>query len=162
MLKQFRDTKYYSTPYGEIYTKTYGRTRLHRGSIDKYGYKRHQLFSGSKKFRRFAHQIVYECWIGPYDDNLTIDHIDFNILNNNISNLRTVSHSQNSSRKQKKTSLQQGCSYLTLDEIISIKKMYLSGITPYRMNKEHGLSLTMCKNICYGKTYTDISIEASP
>lgn len=42
-----------------------------------------------------VHRIIYETYIGPIEKGMDIDHIDGNRSNNNIANLRLVSHSEN-------------------------------------------------------------------
>lgn len=52
------------------------------------------------------HRLVSFYFLDNFDDKLDIDHIDRNKLNNNISNLRCVSRSDNLRNRNKK----QGCS----------------------------------------------------
>lgn len=46
-----------------------------------------------------VHRIIWVLFHKEIDSNLTIDHIDRNRANNNIKNLRLVTHSQNCSNK---------------------------------------------------------------
>ena len=62
-----------------------------------HGYKQLQLyFEGKRKFY-LVHRIVAHVYLGLDIENpkQIIDHIDRNTLNNNVSNLRIVTHQQN-------------------------------------------------------------------
>jgi len=60
-----------------------------------------QINSGGYKFIllskhfRFVHRLVYETWIGEIKNGYTIDHIDENKQNNNVSNLQQLTRSEN-------------------------------------------------------------------
>jgi len=152
-MKQFRDTRYYCTPYGEVYSKTKNGFRFLKPFLDKDGYKKHTLSNNGLRFKRFVHQIIYESWIGEYEKNMTLDHKDFNKKNNNISNLRLMNRAENSGRKKPKSSFLHPGSYVTPDFVLKVKELYSRGITPYRMSKDFGWSITLCKNIAYGLKY---------
>ena len=61
-----------------------------KGSPDKGGYKTIKLFQKRYKLHRLAWFYVYGCW--PQN---CIDHIDGNVINNKITNLRDVTKQQN-------------------------------------------------------------------
>jgi len=66
---------------------------------------------GKKKTRRI-HQLVFESFNGRYDrKNFVIDHIDNNPHNNNLTNLRLVSHRENVAKDVKNTSGYTGVSW---------------------------------------------------
>lgn len=62
---------------------------------DRNGYKRVQLRVNGKTSIRSLHRLLYEAFIGPIPQDMVIDHIDGNKANNNLSNLRLVSQSDN-------------------------------------------------------------------
>lgn len=49
---------------------------------------------GIKKYYR-VHRLVYKTFVGDIPENMVIDHIDGNRNNNNVSNLRCVTQSEN-------------------------------------------------------------------
>ena len=67
----------------------------------KNGYK--VVFLSRKMF--YTHQVVAMAFLDhkPNGFNLTVDHIDFDKSNNNVTNLRLISHKENSSRTRKST-----------------------------------------------------------
>lgn len=104
MIKQFRDTDYYCTPYGEIYRKKGYGFRLCKPSSDKEGYPVLSIFFNGKYRVMKSYRVIYESWCGPIPIEMTIDHIDFNIKNQNVSNLQILTRSQNSSKKRRSLS----------------------------------------------------------
>ena len=68
---------------------------------DKYGYERLNLQKDGKKVTEKIHRLVMATF-NPVENanNMTVDHIDGNISNNNISNLRWVYLGENLNLKQ--------------------------------------------------------------
>jgi hypothetical protein len=64
-------------------------------SIQNRGYKYFQLQREGKRKNYLIHHLVAEYFIGIRPIGLEIDHIDRNKLNNNVNNLRYVSHGEN-------------------------------------------------------------------
>lgn len=64
-------------------------------SPNGHGYLRVVLMKNNKKHYKLLHRLLYETFCGAIPDNMVIDHIDRNKTNNNLSNLRTVTESQN-------------------------------------------------------------------
>ena len=66
------------------------------GCINNRGYRYFQVRRDNKRLNFLFHQLVAKCFIGDRPiDGTDIDHIDRNKLNNNASNLRYVSRSEN-------------------------------------------------------------------
>ena len=78
-----------------------GKVYSHRRKLylaerpDKDGYLRVNLSKDGKAKTYFIHRLIAETFI-PNPDNLPyVDHIDRNVTNNSIENLRWVSHTSN-------------------------------------------------------------------
>lgn len=65
------------------------------GSENATGYKRTVVFIDGKRKDVFIHRLVAEAFFGKSDEGYTVNHIDGNKKNNDISNLEYVSRSEN-------------------------------------------------------------------
>lgn len=106
---------YYATRTGKIISvKVKGgqgsinlnKPRQHANKIDKDGYCEVCLSiiddNGiHKRIYRRVHRLVWETFNGEITNDLTIDHIDENKCNNDISNLRLLTREDNTSYRQK-------------------------------------------------------------
>lgn len=62
--------------------------------LDKDGYKRFR--------NKYIHRLVYEAFVGPIPEGMTIDHIDGNKVNNHLSNLQLMGRGKNSQKGNSK------------------------------------------------------------
>ncbi len=71
--------------------------RIINGYIEKNGYKRIKIENKCLGgiIRTSVHQLVAEAFIPNPDNKPFVNHIDLNKLNNNVSNLEWVTHSEN-------------------------------------------------------------------
>lgn len=102
---------YYATKSGKIISVKvkggcgridYSKPREHNYKVDKDGYLEccfSMLDENGKHIRKYerVHRIVWETFNGEIKDDLTIDHIDRNTQNNNLSNLRLLTREENAS-----------------------------------------------------------------
>ena len=73
-----------------------GRYADVKGSVLKpTGYRYFQVQRDGRRFNKYFHHMVTEQFIGPRPCGLVVDHIDRCRTNNNMSNLRYVTHSEN-------------------------------------------------------------------
>ena len=96
--------------------------RIRKPHIDKNGYYVYTNLVNGKGAKQ--HRLVYEVWGKEYNPKLTINHKDFNKLNNNIDNLEQMSASENVkdyARKNKekvKHNLEKARSYQDSEKLI--------------------------------------------
>jgi hypothetical protein len=84
---------------GRVKSYRNGKEKILKGSISVSGYKQYQLNGRTYG----AHQIVAMAYLDytPCGMSIVVDHIDTNKLNNNVSNLRLLSHRDNVHRFRK-------------------------------------------------------------
>lgn len=84
---------------GEIFNKS---RNIFLCLSDRNGYKRCDLKKENGEIKRFSiHRLIYETFIGPIPQGMVIDHIDGDKSNNELSNLRCISQSENAINAQK-------------------------------------------------------------
>ena len=71
---------------------------LKRGLTEK-GYEQYNLFSDGKAITKYIHRLVALEFIENPNNLSDIDHIDNNKRNNNVTNLRWLSHADNCNRQ---------------------------------------------------------------
>ena len=87
-------TNYEASRKGDIRHKETGKIQMNIGGG---GYYMFNACKDGKWRSQYAHRFIYECFNGliPKDRKMVTDHIDENKLNNNLSNLRITTNSQN-------------------------------------------------------------------
>jgi hypothetical protein len=89
---------FYSTKISARYNPK-GEMRFLRPRIHPNGYSYYGLFVGKgpskKRIWKRGHRVVYEVFVQKIKQGLEIDHIDGDKNNNNVTNLRMVTHSEN-------------------------------------------------------------------
>lgn len=90
-------TNYSVSDNGEVRNDETGK--LKKPTLNKQnGYYYVDLYSGNKRTKRPIHRLVAVAFIDNPENKKTVDHIDGNRQNNNVSNLRWASFSENNSR----------------------------------------------------------------
>jgi len=87
-----------------------------------------------------AHRIVYAALIGKLDPNKSIDHIDGNGLNNHPSNLRLVTHAQNTQFALDRLGAMAGNAKLNQEKVEYIREQVRNGVTQKKMARLFGVS----------------------
>ena len=127
---------------GKVYRELKDRCRLIKGTLRSNGYL--QLTIKNKTIK--VHRLVIEAFKGKSD--LTVDHIDGNPQNNNLSNLEYVTQAENTRRMFERV----GTAHLKNNfngEIYGCKKLVYKGLKFNSINelaRKMGLSRTTVKN----------------
>lgn len=100
MLKRYRDSNYFLTPYGLIYSAHNGKFRQLKPDISADNYEYVRLYINKHVRKKAVHRLMLEAWLGLDLTGLTVDHVDFNTRNNNIINLKPMTRSENSKKKK--------------------------------------------------------------
>ena len=157
MIKQikYRDIKpiYFIDEYGNIYSK-YKKDFL-KPKKDKNGYLNIGLAAKNKTIYVRVATLVAYCFIGKPPKtikNITVDHIDGNILNNHYTNLRWLERSTNSSIRKNRNKSSGELNHeakLTEKEVLEISELLM----------EDKLSLKQIGNIYNVSKYTISNIK---
>jgi len=95
MLKDIKgyETLYAASDCGKVFSYRLGRYL--KPGTNTHGYLKVVLCKDGKTKTRKVHRLVAETFLEVDDDRSDVDHIDGNKINNNVDNLRWVSHSEN-------------------------------------------------------------------
>ena len=86
-MKRYKDTDYYITEDGDVYSNKYDELRKRKLVLVKDGYYRISLYINGKNKKTYVHRMVAETFIPNPNDLYEINHIDGVKTNNNVSNL---------------------------------------------------------------------------
>ena len=89
---------YYATKDGRIFKyriKTDDLYQLSDNTRSNSGYKMVQPYKDGVRKLKYVHQLVLEAFYGPRPEGMQCDHINRNKLDNDIDNLRYITHQQN-------------------------------------------------------------------
>ena len=93
------DRKYAVDEDGTVWSLNYkrtGKTRALKAALNSHGYLLVNLSKNGKVKMKSVHRLVAEAYLPNYSEDLQVDHIDNVRSNNCLSNLRMVTHQQNS------------------------------------------------------------------
>ena len=84
---------YFISDNGDVLNNKSGR--ILKSSISNIGYRQINLNKNNRKKRYYVHRLVAKAFLKDDAERLEVNHIDGNKLNNNVSNLEYVTHSEN-------------------------------------------------------------------
>jgi hypothetical protein len=84
---------------GNVISLKYNKVRKMKLRLDQHGYPTICLWKDGKSTFPKVHRLVYEAFVGPRGDSMTINHIDYDRANNNVNNLESVTYRENSSHR---------------------------------------------------------------
>jgi hypothetical protein len=80
---------------GNVYSLKFGKCKKLNTISDDGGYHKVFLYKDGKMKKHKVHRLVAQAYLDNYANDLEVDHIDGCRINNQISNLRMVTHQQN-------------------------------------------------------------------
>lgn len=152
LLEQFKLKRYWCNKNGDIFSACRNKViKIKPATFN--GYKICVIAARDKKLNLRVHSVVWMYFNGFYRAGLEINHKDGNKLNNKISNLELVTHSENM-RHAYLNGLNKGATgelsntaKLTKKQVCKIRRLYKSGNYTY---KEIGIKFNVSlQNIFY-------------
>lgn len=129
----------------------------HSGHIDRNGYLIYRMQGNDKKLKQYLiHRLVAFYFLDNYDDKLTVNHLDFDKLNNNISNLEMCTHSDNIKHTRLNNPYYSCRRYFTTYEVKSMRSKFNNGTKIVELANEYSITPMNMANIIKRKTYTKI------
>jgi hypothetical protein len=134
-MKQYKETDYYITETGEVWSMKYGDLRKLKPNKRKDGYLMIWLQIDGKQIGKKIHRLVGETFIPNPRNYPQINHIDGNKLNNNLSNLEWCTGSYNRKHAHQmglnklpdnKGEKHSNCK-LTNEQVLEIRELYSTG-----------------------------------
>ena len=146
------DNKYSVTDDGEIYSFISGRRKKMKPSTISSGHKQLCLiYTEGRKFK-LVHRLVAQAFLPDYSDELTVNHIDHNKENNNLSNLNIMTYEANVTYEAKCMRMNKK---LTAEQVRDIKRQ-LGTVSQAYLAKFYGVSEVTINHIKKGITWTRI------
>lgn len=88
-----KESNYTITEEGRVFNLTTNKEL--KGSITESGYRYFRLSDNGSKYRFYAHRLVAEYFLPNNDNTKIVNHINGDKLDNRVSNLEWISHSEN-------------------------------------------------------------------
>lgn len=158
-LKQFRDTPFYVSDDGEVWSSL-NKTFLKK-SLTRQGYYRVHPHIDGKHCNFFVARMVAEVWIPNPENKPFVLHNDNDPLNNHFSNLRWGTQSENIKQAydDKRISAKgenNGQSKLTSAQVIAIRDARKAGFQNRRIAKYFKMSESYIRQVAIGKAWSHI------
>ncbi|MBD5584736.1 MAG: HNH endonuclease [Clostridia bacterium] len=154
-------TNYEVSEYSDIRNVKTGRI-LKPIPLQKSGRLRVHLHVNGKPIDVKIYRMAYEAFHGPIPNHLTIDHIDGNINNNHISNLRLLTGSQNVKRFLKENPDHQFETKYSEEKIRNFFSTLTQGVFYESAAKTYNINRETARGLLNGRRRQDLWIEYAP
>jgi hypothetical protein len=128
-MKKFKDTEYYVTEDGKVYSNKFNKWRERKPSVDKDGYLQLNLHINKKRKNYKIHRLVAEVYLSNPNNLLIIEHRDDIKTNNHVSNLMWSNVADNNKHANENGLIpkgeKHGRSKLTEEQVKYIRENYI-------------------------------------
>lgn len=162
--KQFRDSSYYVSNYGNVKSTLFSAGRERTKIDDGRGYLKVNLCIGGFQIDFKVHRLVAECFLEKLSGDLEVNHKDCNKYNNCVSNLEWITHTENMKHGWANDLFDKGedsyLAVLTEKEVSEIKEAFVE----YRLSNtelalKYGVAKGTISKIRSKSTWKDVRPE---
>jgi DNA-binding NarL/FixJ family response regulator len=123
---------------GEVFSYKFNKVKRLKQQTNSSGYKQVGivLSDGSRKIY-LVHRLVAQAFIPKYSEYLSVHHIDYNINNNILSNLKVMTYAENTQDAASKLKMNKK---LTQEQVIYIKQELARGVPQVLLARQHNVS----------------------
>lgn len=124
-IKQIKEyPNYYITSFGRVWSTLRGGHWL-KPTLNKHGYQERYYVSLGRGNKKYIHQLVANAFLDNPNNYTEVDHIDGDSTNNNINNLRWVTHQENMANPNTVVKIKQnGGASVEIEEIATGKTFW--------------------------------------
>lgn len=153
---------YYATECGRVISRHRGRLKFINGKLDKDGYVQLILRKEKINYYKRLHRVIAETFIPNNNSDYVVAHIDGDISNNCVVNLKYCTQKENIYDKFTHGTMLIGeknhNSKINKQIAIEVKTMLNNGISPATISKELDVSKSIVESIKYGKTWNHVEV----
>lgn len=153
---------YYATECGRVISRHRGRLKFINGKLDKDGYVQLILRKEKVSYYKRLHRIIAETFTPNDNPNCVVAHIDGNISNNCVTNLKYCTQKENIYDKFTHGTMPIGedvhNSEINREIAFKIKTMLNLGFSTKFISKELRIAKSIADNIKYGKTWNHVEV----
>lgn len=145
----------------QVFSSTFPERRI-SPCVEKSGYAEVAVMKGGKRIKERVHRLVALAFVDGYADGLTVNHIDGNKLNNNVSNLEWVSLARNTQHQWEiglvdRRGEVNPMAKLTSKRVVYIRRLLAQGIPAHTLAIVAGVSNKMIVKIRDGKAWPTVT-----
>lgn len=128
------------------------------------GYQKLSLMRDRRKFDRYVQVLVLTAFRGPAPDGMQACHDDNDRANNQLSNLRWDTQSENEKDKKRHGTAaigeRQGAARLTVDDVRLIRDLHSGGCNTASIARTFGVGRTTIRRVLTGETWAHVKEAA--
>lgn len=115
------------------------------------------VFGAGETRLLYRHKLVAETFLGPVPDGLEVSHLDNDVMNNDINNLKYETHSENLARRKANGTMDDGFNnsraVLKPGDPEKIRELREEGLSHQKIARRFNVSRTTISRVLNGQRY---------